>query len=377
MITMLFALISICYANETVIPDSQAFIDSIYDQTNDVFFEYEGIVKVRHSDDDEHPERAWFNIDTFSGSILFRKDGATRLESYHSMIYPNSKRFTRAYKLSELNGKGLKYVGRDDLQGAETFASSYMDTFHKGSASRVYLVPFIKALTRYAPHRLVHEGDAVIDGHKCEIFSFVMGKDYETISVKNAALVFRFYLDMERGGHAIKYEMLLANEIVQQIVGVQLERFKTQTGDEYWFPVSSRFEGLITKNSRSKDKYKPGTVINLENYSVMQSSIQFNKKPGDAQFKIKLKDGTLITDKIKNKQTRQGEKERRNSQTLEQAQANLIELIREGEEKGMEIKAGSIARGGGSSLMKWLPYTIGIVSATILAIAAFIYRRGG
>jgi hypothetical protein len=377
MFTMLLILSSVCYVNETTIADAPAFIDSIYDHTNDVYFEYEGILKGRISDDDANPELVWHTIDTFSGSLLFRKDSAIKLESYHSIMWPNSKRFTETNKLSELNGKSLRYEGREDLQGAETFASSYMDTFHNGSASRVYLVPFIKALAHYAPHRLVHQGDAMIDGNKCEIFSFVMGKDYETISVKNAALVFRFYLDMERGGHAIKYEMLLANEIVQQIIDIHLERFKSHTGDEYWFPVSSRFEGIMTKNSRSKEKFKPGTVINLETYSVMQGSIQFDKKPDDGKFKIRLKDGTLITDKIKNKQTKQGEKDRPASETLEQAQARLIELIREGEEKGTEISAGSMARGGGSSIMKRIPYTIGILSVTVLAFAAFIHRRVG
>ncbi len=136
---------------------------------------------------------------------------------------------------------------------------------------------------------------------------------------------------MERGGHPLKAELIIANEINWQVGGIQLEQFATPTGAKFWLPTSGRFEALFPRNSKSEGEYKPGEVVNLETYSVMKGSVKINKLPDDKMFILKLKDGTVITDKIKNKRTRQGETVKSKPVNLEQAEAQLKALIKEGE----------------------------------------------
>lgn len=370
--TALFILLSsIIGITENTIPDAPTFIDSIYEKMNDTFFEYEGLAKVKIPAAD-----AWHDKDNFSGSILFRKDGAIKLESIHLVTSPNSEPMKKHFMLSSLKGMSLKYEGHDDLRGAEKKVSSFTEMYYPGSISRIYMVPYIQALAYSPKTRLVHEGDTVIDNHKCEIFSFVMGKDYETTTIKNASGLFRFYLDMERGGHPLKAELIIANEINWQVGGIQLEQFATPTGAKFWLPTSGRFETLFPRNSKYEGEYKPGEVVNLETYSVMKGSVKINKLPDDKMFILKLKDGTVITDKIKNKRTRQGETVKSKPVNLEQAEAQLKALIKEGEMNGQEVKATSIAKGGGGTFTSWLPTILSVFATVVLIVSLVFYWKG-
>lgn len=364
-------------ASQSTIPDSPAFFDSIYEKMNDVFFEYEGQVKVHIPDKSGNKVDAWHDLDNFSGSILYRKDGSIKLESIHIETYPNSKPLKRHYMLSTIKDMSTKYEGRDDLQGAEKKISSFNDTYYPGSVSRIFMVPYIKALSHYPKARMIHEGDEVIDGHKCEIFSFIMGKDFETSTVKNAAGLMRFYLDMQRGGHALKFEMLAGGEIVSQVVDINLEEFTTQNGLKFWLPVSGKFEGIFPKNTKSNENYKPGSVVNQETYFVMRGSVKINKSPDEKSFILKLKDGTVITDKINNKRMRAGANVKSEPVNLEQAEAKLKELIKEGEIKGQEVTAKSVARGGDDSFTSWLPSILTGFATSTLIISCFVYLKRG
>lgn len=373
MITMLFALSSIGYVNEITIPDAPALIDSIYNQTNDVYFEYEGVEKGFIPDDSKDLKPGWFTSDTFNGLILFRKDGAVRLESFHLKTHPKFKPTKSDRKLSALNGKRLEYHGQGDSRNANTRNSSSHDTVYPGSIGRIYFVPFLKSIARYDKVRLIHEGDTVIDGHKCEIYSFVMGKDFETISVKNAVISYRFYLDMARGGHAIKAEQRMANELVTQALDIQLGQFKTSSGSEFWLPISGRFEAIMPARVQSESSIKPGTVYGVETFSVKRESVKANQRPDDEQFKIRLDDGTLITDQIKSKPTVYAKSK---PFDREEEQKKLDELIREGEEKGTEIIASSPARSGRGSFPKWIPVTFGCIALAGFSLAGLLYKTG-
>lgn len=379
MTPLISVLCTFCLTSEVNIADPPAFFDSLYSNIDDVFFEYEGYNKAKLPEPENKGGSYWFDRETFSGSLLFRKDGSLKLESiHHRQAAPNLqiRKETIHKKISSFKVETIHYFESDNSRNAESKKSSFTDSIYPGSSTRIFMVPYLHALSRYPKTRLVHEGEANIDGHRCEIFSFITGKDYETTSVKNAAGVTRFYLDMERGGHAIKVEDLDNNEISSRIIDVKLESFPIDDGERLWFPISATFESILTKNIPPQIPFKPGTVITMETFSVMQGSVKFNKKPTDKEFELRLKDGTLITEKIKDKKNREAAKSKSATLNLEQQQAKLKELIREGEEKGSEITAESLARGGGSPLMKWIPFTFSIISVSGLAIAALLYRKG-
>ena len=366
---------SVVGVSQTTIPDAPSFIDSLYEKVNDLYFEYEGLVKGYIPEKRNGQDDGWHDLDNFSGSILYRKDGSIKLESIHLETYPNSKPLKRHYMLATLKGMSLKYEGRDDLQGAEKNISSFNDTYYPGSVSRIFMIPYIKALAHYPKARLVHEGDQVIEGHKCEIFSFIMGKDFEIASVKNAAGLIRFYLDMQRGGHALKSEILAGGEIVSQVVDIKLEEFTTQDGAKLWLPVSGKSEGIFPKNAKSNENYKPGAVVNQETYSVMRGSVKINKSPDDKAFTLKLKDGTVITDKMNYKRSRAGANVKSEPVNLEQAESQLKALIKEGEIKGQEVTAKSVARGGGKSWTSWLPIILTSIATLSLIISSVAYLK--
>ena len=202
---------------------------------------------------------------------------------------------------------------------------------------------------------MIHESPVVIDGHNCEVFAFVTGKDPEK-GIIDENIIERFYIDLERGGHTIKFEWCRGSRVLARIVDIRLEQFQDRKGRSVWLPVYGHFEA-------GEDLGRP---MNTEIVSVMRGSIRINTGLTDDHFRLRFKDGSLIKDGVR--EFRSDQAVAKNPVNLEQAEEQLRQQIREAETQEKELKATSLARGGGWSTMTWLPWTVALLMTVALCI---------
>jgi len=370
MYMILFAIFAISSSPAQDAPDIAGILDSLYEPIQDVTFEFEGAFTIAGPDEPGGSNSPSVKpYDEFSGSFSFRRDGATKQESFHRQYPAHAKKgqpVISEIRMSTLKGKTIRYDEMGGTGSAETDVERFIDYFDFGSAGRLFLVRYLKAFARYPKKRVIHEGTADVDGHSCEVFSFVWGKDFEK-PITDASGVERFYLDFQRGGHPIKVEICTGSRIEARIVGIKLESFQDREGHAVWLPVYGRYEA----GDRVGD---PPT--NTEIISVMRGSVRINAGLSDEHFRLRFKDGTPIKDGVTHKVVRSGKDVSEPPVNLAQAQEQLRRQIQEAEAQGKELRANSLARGGGWTNVTWLPWTVALLMTIVLCVMLIRQRMG-
>ena len=176
-------------------PDIAGILGSQYEPIDDVSFQFEGAFYMPDRTDPKgssnSPSAKLY--DQFSGSFSYRKDGATKQETFHHQ-YPDPTKgqpIVTKKETATLNRERMVYTEQSGRGRAETEEERFVDYFEFGSAGRLFLLRYLKAMARYPKKRVIHEGTAEVDGHSCEVFAFIMGKEFEK-SITDANIVQRF-----------------------------------------------------------------------------------------------------------------------------------------------------------------------------------------
>lgn len=369
-----------CQPGDSSDPDMIGFLDVIYEPIKDVSYEYEGSLTIA-----DPPDHMGVNspsakpYESFSGSFLFRADGSFKLESFQHQYPRNAKGqpVITTTKMASIDRRTVRYDEQRGIGGAKTKDSVFHETFAFGTSGHLFLVPYLKAFARYPEKRAMHTGTATVDGRTCEVFSFVIGPDYEKgSSEKNRT--YRFFLDLERGGHAIRVEILKGSNLDVRIVDVVLERFKGDDGVQVWLPVRGRYEALVSQigSGRGSRLTYVDYPTSSEVVSVIKRSLRINSGVSDDQFRLRFKDGTLIKDGITGKSIRTGREEAKRPENLVQAQQRLNGFIREAEAQGKEVTASSAAREGSWTSTTWIPWAVAL-GVTLLCGMVLVRQRMG
>lgn len=347
-------------------PEIAALLDAVYAPLRDVSYEYEGTFVIADPPDHLGTESPLAKpYDAFSGSLSYRSDGAMKQETIHCQ-YPPSARpgepVILKTRVATLKDVTTRYGEQAGLGAAERKKPTWHDYFTVASSGRLFLVHYLRGRSRAPDTLAVHEGTQSVEGQPCEVFSFVYGPDYLKGS-SDRNMTERFYLDFERGGHAIKVEFHRGSKLEWRIKDVRLESFVAADGKKVWLPVYGRFEGLLSLADR-----KAGTPMvyvdyptNQETISIMKGSVKINSDLSDEHFRLRLKDGTLIKDGVTGKVIRSGKDVDAPPENLAHAQERLQNQIRDAEAQGKEVTASSLARGGGWSSLTWVPWTVALV----------------
>ena len=65
------------------------------------------------------------------------------------------------------------------------------------------------------------------------------------IELARGAVAERYWLDVERGGNALKYELLDGPNLRMHTVDVELKLFRSNGGQVFWLPIRAKRESFL------------------------------------------------------------------------------------------------------------------------------------
>lgn len=343
-------------------------LEAAYAPTRDVTFEYEGrMIFPQGGESELHDVNGRF--DDYSGVIATRGDGAVSVDIYHR-FWKRRPEIVRE-TIAILGQRCELYMRTVDQRGAsgQIVPAHYSRAQVSGSMFRVSFANELLALLRSDLWSVARE-EGEVSGRRCIVVTFTF--------VNNDNFVCRFWIDFERGGHAVKYEMLQGNSVSQRAFDIGLERFKDSQGHEVWLPVSGTWEAYGAIDGSKDGEGRPvigSEPTNRETYVVLPESVRVNTGLKDERFSVRYRPGTLITNQLKQVQFKFGQTVPPGKKITNKydAEANLKEQLRLADLQKDELKASSWERSG-PGWIDWLPWMTAIGSL-VLIVGAWSYRR--
>ncbi|MDE2506907.1 MAG: hypothetical protein KGM43_06830 [Planctomycetota bacterium] len=140
--------------------------------------------------------------------------------------------------------------------------------------------------------------DELVDGIKLKVVTFAF------VSKERRQLLQRFWLDLRRGGQAVRRELYAPGGEVGSRSDIQLGSFRID-GAEVWLPVSAVTEGFVVfRDGKVHHKQSPN---NVEKIYIAEGTLRFNQHPRPDVFTIQYKPGTPISDNLRKLQYQFGQ----------------------------------------------------------------------
>ena len=228
--------------------------------------------------------------EVFQGTYARRADGATMLDVYHrhpdhAAVYVRDTeallngRLTRLTWLPEL--KQIKPASINGAPGA---------LFHQNSAERILFFWCFGGFLTDARLKSFHsQGWETIDGQRCLHVRFDLFPGIGT----GPKEFLHFWVDMERGGHPLKYETRRGEEVVNRTDQIVLKRFSASGAPDIWLPVSGRYQTFTAGEKVFKSPFFE------ETYSVVGKTVFLNSGLKDFQFDVFRQEGLPATPQMK------------------------------------------------------------------------------
>jgi hypothetical protein len=262
-----------------------------------------------------------------------------------------------------------------------------------GMPRRFFVFPFLLEREEHIRQNYVAEGWEVVDGHRCFKFSVVVMRDPTKPQFNRRD---RFWLDLERGGHALRWEWRVNDRLVLEVSDVRLHPLE----GGLWMPVHTREEGhwkrgpgAASTNARTVDpkfkmKYKdadgnwmdekdlPAEVHTVMEVTVDPSSILVNGPVENRAIELSFPVATQVVDQVEGKQFFQGgvRPTPTGARTAPPTQESLDELIAKAESQRDTIEASSRARSGWGF---WAIVLMASVSALLIVGGVILMQRRG
>ncbi|MFO0952008.1 MAG: hypothetical protein U0835_12825 [Isosphaeraceae bacterium] len=130
--------------------------------------------------------------------------------------------------------------------------------------------------------RFLHLGWETVDGHTCDVVE-TEGAGPEK---GNKRTYKKFWIDMKRNGHVLKYEHYGDGDLWLRVHSVQLAEVALPGGKSVWFPARGVFNSFLNGS-----KFKSTPVIE-ETYRVVAGSLVLNQSLRDDRFRVDWTDGS-------------------------------------------------------------------------------------
>lgn len=341
--------------------------------------------RSRHANEDE-PN---FGVD---GIWVYRNDGYELLKLRH--VVGTMLGREESHSRDPESNRSLVELGLGERKGAIVRARPREWEVHSpGMPRRFFVLPFLLEREEHIRENYVPEGWEVIDGHRCFKFSVLAIRDPTKPQFNRRD---RFWLDLERGGHALRWEWWVNDRLALEVSDVRLRPLE----GGLWMPVHSREEGHWKRGGlaaspqappvdpRFKVKYKdangnwmdendlPSEVHTIMEITVAPASIEVNGPIQNRDIELTFPVATQVIDEVDGKRFFQGDVRPTptGARTAPPSQENLDELIAKAESQRDTIEASSRARSG------WGFWTIILMAcvSTLLIVGGLILmqRRG-
>jgi hypothetical protein len=244
-------------------------LNATWAEVRDVEFLYEGSIRALGRDEQGPGD---FD-DDFQGIFAFRHDNAASL---YTFVWPADRKKPMVLKVSNLF-KG-RYGRRSRLPDSRPSPSS-PDRVQKGvvasllgphSPLNFFLMPLLIELLRDESTPFESLGWEDVGGHRCLKVRLGPPGIYEKI----------YWLDIERGGHPLKYEVLLRSNLRMRRLDIELTRFRLADGKPCWLPVQGKTHSYVKSGGLSK------TPVFEEIYHIIRGTVHINRGLSDSRFSL-------------------------------------------------------------------------------------------
>jgi hypothetical protein len=190
-----------------------------------------------------------------------------------------------------------------------------------------------------------------------------------------------FWVDLDRGGHALRIEWHEGEDLLMMTHGVELQQLKTRAGEDLWLPISAIHESFMWDDGYFK---KP---IFRYSFRVLTSSLRINQGLPDRAFTLDAREGAPGSERL-SRNRRAFDRARKEALTSSPGrtdaagiQARLDTALAEADRQSEMLDASSPAREGWSLRALLWPVLLGVASLAMLAAAGYLRcgtrARGG
>ncbi len=296
--------------------------------------------------------------DTFSSIFLWRRPGDSCVNTYHR-FEPDGEMLREQLVVRAATGEAELYIrGNDAPIGATSIQkSSKVHTDRSGCLGSLYALDIATRLAERSELELTLS-EATFEDRPVKLATYSFRELKQPLQ--------RLWIDMHRGGQAVRREVYAAGEALMARADIELAEYRD--GDEsYWLPVRGRIEGHnLVIDGRPTFPKEPTTI---ENLYVVNRSMRLNQQPRDETFQRDYKPGTPISDNVRKSQYRFGQQKPPALMTSTEAQVALLEQVAAAEAQRTEL----VAAPRSSSWFTWLMWVFG--AATLASGALVILQR--
>ncbi len=286
-----FALVA-CVAGDGPVPDLDSLtkvMAGLHADLKDAEFVYEG-GKVDLTDD--APNRV--PTDTFQGRFAFRPDDSIHIDPY--IRHSNSKQpIERRIACLTRDGEHAERTVRPDLPQPErirrrkgVIASMQSDL----TPLHLLLAPdLLDLLNNVGGRRTSNDfqyechGWEKIDNHNCLNISLSTATKFRG----KAAEQYVWWIDMDRGGTPIRYDLIRQGHLWARAEGIELAQFSIDGGRAVWLPIRGVFHTYLNGKMVDGMFVPESRPVFEETLLVVDGTVKINQNLPDKRFTLDWK----------------------------------------------------------------------------------------
>lgn len=306
------------------------------------------------------------NAFDFQGTYAYRHDGAVYLDL---MRYSLANHPTFHDTAIRFHGKAEEKRSVPDIEsgkyGVPTYAPGGFGVDPPESPNRFIKLNYFQKLTDPAGLHYQFLGWVNYEGHRC----LHVQLDTHRGVAGPPKRVTRYWIDMERGGHPLKIEVYVDDNLLSRLDHIGLREERAADGKKVWFPVAGELRSYLWQ-----DKYYSNPIIESI-YYVTDGSLRLNQGLGDEVFRLDAPRN--LTDPLGLRKARPGSGTVLKLPSLRSDPAGLKQeldkQLAEARRQSTLLEASSPARDGGG----WMPVVQygGVALGVGLLASAVVLRR--
>ena len=177
-----------------------------------------------------------------TGTGAYQADGVVRWETFATRTFYQDKKehseVVRTIKSYRTNGDGRERLVHEDSRRNEQYVrpGSWHLLVDPWGFARFWAVPMFRMMPIEMRNTLQIHGEEEVDGHRCQVITL----DYIVApgAPPENKYYARFWLDMERGGNFLRWELTQGPNLLLRYHSIELLAILDAKGTAHWFPVA-------------------------------------------------------------------------------------------------------------------------------------------
>jgi hypothetical protein len=324
-----------------------ALLERYHASFQDIAFVHEG-TWVKAGGSAANPPFAY----RFQGFYAYRADGATVLDVFGTRRgdEPETRTIYSVLKgRLEILGASPDLLPRVRDRTPAVASGGPGSLTYLDSPERTFLAWYFPTLTDPAEHDAEVQGWEDVDGHRC-LKVRMLKQPKPLLKGWPGGLPFvKFWIDLERGGYPLRYELYRGDELEVRAEITRLERLDLPDGRPLWLPAEGKTYTHLEGSSRTGVVHTK-EPLSVETHKILMNTVRFNQGLNDGFFSTK-KHALVANDEGLRKLQRELDQKpvprvKRSTSDPESVQKALDEALAEADHQAERLEASSAARAG-------------------------------